>query len=353
MSNQDKSQKTQKPTPKRIKDFRKKGKVALSKDLSSVSLMLMGGAMGMAYSDGVMLSISNLMRSSLRAGPSEDIQRVFSAGIGTFITACWPVMLGCLVGVIAATMVQLGWPPAFKKIKFEPGKPFKMGGLKELISLKAAGGRVLKATAKAGLVMVVLALVIVAEYKTFLAAPTLEAIALGGTVFGAVGKLGFYSVLVLGALALIDFGFQKKKIMDEMMMSVQDLKDEHKKQEGDPQLKGKRKNKMRELAQRRVRSEVQRADVVIVNPTHYSVALRYDDSAGGAPRVVAKGKDELAAKIREFARQAGVPILERPPLTRLVYRLVPEGKEIPAELYQAVAEILAYVYRLKQPRRAV
>ncbi len=345
MSNQDKSQKTQKPTPKRIKEFRKKGKVALSKDLSSVSLMLMGGAMGLAYSDGIMLSVSNLMRSSLRAGPGEDLSRVFNAGVSTFITACWPVMLGGLVGVIAATMVQLGWPPAFKKLKFEPGKPFKMGGLKELISLKAAGGRVLKATAKAGLVMVVLMLVIVAEYKAFLAAPTLEAIALGGSVF--------YSILVLGSLALVDFGFQKKKIMDEMMMSVQDLKDEHKKQEGDPQLKGKRKQKMRELAQRRVKSEVQQADVVIVNPTHYSVALRYDDNSGGAPRVVAKGKDELAAKMREFARQAGVPILERPPLTRLIYRLVPEGKEIPADLYQAVAEILAYVYRLKQPRRAV
>ena len=345
MSNQDKSQKTQKPTPKRIKEFRKKGKVALSKDLSSVSLMLMGGAMGLAYSDGIMLSVSNLMRSSLRAGPGEDLSRVFNAGVSTFLTACWPVMLGGLVGVIAATMVQLGWPPAFKKLKFEPGKPFKMGGLKELISLKAAGGRVLKATAKAGLVMVVLMLVIVAEYKAFLAAPTLEAIALGGSVF--------YSILVLGSLALVDFGFQKKKIMDEMMMSVQDLKDEHKKQEGDPQLKGKRKQKMRELAQRRVKSEVQQADVVIVNPTHYSVALRYDDNSGGAPRVVAKGKDELAAKMREFARQAGVPILERPPLTRLIYRLVPEGKEIPADLYQAVAEILAYVYRLKQPRRAV
>ncbi|MCP4448392.1 MAG: EscU/YscU/HrcU family type III secretion system export apparatus switch protein [Myxococcales bacterium] len=353
MSNQDKSQKTQKPTPKRISEFRKKGKVAMSKDLSSVSLMLMGGALGLSYSDGITVAISSLMRSSLQAGPNEDVSRVFLAGVRTFFTACWPVMIGGLIGVIAATMMQLGWPPALKKLKFEPGKPFKMGGLKDLISLKAAGGRVLKATAKAGLVMVVLMLVIVGEYEAFIAAPTFEATALASTVFGAIGKLGFYSVLVLGALALIDFGFQKKKIMDEMMMSVQDLKDEHKKQEGDPLLRGKRKQKMRELAQRRVKSEVQGADVVIVNPTHYSIALRYDDKDGGAPRVVAKGKDELAAKMREFARQAGVPILERPSLTRLIYRLVPEGREIPAELYQAVAEILAYVYKLKLPRRAV
>ncbi len=352
MSQQDKSQKTQKPTPKRISEFRKKGKVAMSKDLSSAALMLVGGAMGLAFSDRATLSVSNLMRASLRAGPDEDVSRVIASGVSAFISSCWPVMLGATAGVIAATLLQLGWPPALKKLEFKPGKPFMLGGLKQLISLKAAGGRVLKATAKAGLVMVVLALVIVAEYRDFLAAPSLDAMSIGTAVFGAMGRLGFYSVLVLGTLALIDFGFQKKKLMDEMMMSVQDLKDEQKKQEGDPLLRGKRKQKMRELGQRRVQAAVQQADVVIVNPTHYSVALRYHDDKDGAPRVVAKGKDELAAKMREFARLAGVPIVERPPLTRLIYRLVPEGKEVPSELYQAVAEILAYVYRLKQPRSA-
>lgn len=352
MSQEDKSQKTQKPTPKRIKDFRKQGKVAMSKDLSSVSLMLVGGAMGLSFSEGAKVSLTRLMRTGLTAGSEIDVEVVLQTGLDAFLSACWPVMLGALIGLFAATGVQLGWPPALKKIEFKPGKPFTFGGLKQIISLKAAGGRVLKATAKAGLVMFVLALVIVKEYHDYRSEPALEALAIGETVFGAVGRLGFYSVLVLAVLALIDFGFQKKKIMDEMMMSVEDIKNEHKKQEGDPLMKGKRKQKMRELAQRRTKSEVERADVVIVNPTHYSVALRYDTDQGGAPRVVAKGKDELAAKIREFARKAGVPIVSRPPLTRLVYRLVPEGKEIPADLYQSVAEILAYVYRLRAPRRA-
>ncbi len=353
MSQDDKSQKTQKPTPKRIEEFRKQGKVAMSKDMSFVVLMIFGGSMGIAFSHGAKVSISNFMRTGLTSGVDGDPALVFQAGITTFLVATWPVMIGALFGVILSTGIQLGWPPAFKKIEFKPGKVVSPGSLKQILSPKSAGGRVLKATAKAGLVMVVLALVIRSEYEDFLEVPVFESLAIGDTLFEAVIRLGLYSVMVLGALAFIDVGFQKKKIMDDMMMSLDDIKKEHKKQEGDPLIKGKRRQKMREMASRRVRTEVEQADVIIVNPTHYSVALRYDSDGGGAPRVVAKGKDELAAKIREFARKAGVPIVTRPPLTRLIYRLVPEGSEIPADLYQAVAEILAYVYKLKQPRRAV
>ncbi|MBL4635579.1 MAG: EscU/YscU/HrcU family type III secretion system export apparatus switch protein [Kofleriaceae bacterium] len=352
MSQEDKSQKTQKPTPKRIQDFRKEGKIAMSKDLTFVMMMLLGGGMGMALADGPKLAVSNLMRMGLSSSPDADGNIVFQAGVSTLFTSCWPVMVGALLGVFLTTGMQLGWPPAFKKIQFKPGKVFAMSGLKELVSLKSAGGRVLKATAKSGLVMFVLALVIRAEYNDFLESPAMESLAIGDAVFGAVGRLGLYSIMVLGALAIIDFGFQKKKIMADMMMSMEDIKNEHKKQEGDPLMKGKRKQRMRELSSRRLQSEVQGADVVIVNPTHYSVALKYDSEGGGAPRVVAKGKDEIAAKIREFARKAGVPIVPRPPLTRLVYRLVPEGGEIPADLYQAVAEILAYVYKLR-PHRSI
>lgn len=350
MSQTDKSQKTQKPTDKRIREFRKEGKIALSKDLTSVSLMLFGGAMALSFSDRASQSVATLMRIGLSAGSDTDISVVYQAGQRAFVTACWPVMLGSLLGFLLATGVQLGWPPALKKISFKPGKALGMGAIKQVISPKAALGRMAKATAKAALVMAVLALVIRKEYQDFIAEPAMDPLAIGETLLGAIGSLGFYSVLVLGALALIDYGFQKKKIMTDMMMSMEDIKKEMKQSEGDPKIKGKRKQKMRELAQRRVQANVAGADVVIVNPSHYSVALRYGDQ-DGAPRVVAKGKDEAAAKIREFARKAGVPIVSRPPLTRLVYRLVPEGREIPPELYQAIAEILAYVFRLTPGRK--
>ena len=120
--------------------------------------------------------------------------------------------------------------------------------------------------------------------------------------------------------------------------------------EGDPMLKARRRRRMRELAKRRVIAETRKADVILVNPTHYAVALRYRAADGGAPRVVAKGTDELAARIREAARAAGVPVISRPPLARALWKLVPEGQEIPSQLYHAVAEVLAYIYRLRDRR---
>jgi flagellar biosynthesis protein FlhB len=136
-----------------------------------------------------------------------------------------------------------------------------------------------------------------------------------------------------------------------MMMSAEEIKYEHRQSEGDPQIKGARRRRMRELARRRLSSDVKKADVVLVNPTHVAVALRYDSDADGAPRVLAKGKGEVAEKIREMARKAGVPILSRPPLARLIYKLVPAGAEIPAGLYKAVAEVLAYIYALRARHR--
>ena len=206
MSQQDKAQKTQKPTPKRIEEFRKQGKVAMSKDLSSVSLMLLGGAMGLAFSASATGSISSMMRNSLMAGPDAELSLIAQNGLGAFVSSCWPVMVGSLAGVLIATGLQLGWPPALKKPEFKLGRPFTLPGLKQIFSIKQAGGRVLKATAKASLVMVVLAIVIYQEYQIFRAKPALEVMQIGEALFRAVGRLGFYSVLVLGTLALIDFG---------------------------------------------------------------------------------------------------------------------------------------------------
>lgn len=352
MSQQDKSQKTQKPTPKRIREFRKEGKIALSKDLTSTALMVVAGAMALAFAEQAGRSISSLMRVGLTAGQGTELPVVANVGIRALITSCWPTIVGGFLGFFVATGVQLGWPPAFKKIQFKPGKALSFSGIKQLLSIKAAGGRVLKASAKALLVIFVVALAIHEEYQAFLHHPPLEPLAMAQALLRGIGRLGVYSVAVLGVLAAIDFAMQKRKIMQDMMMSIEDVKKEMKQQDGDPKIKGRRRQKMRELAQRRVQAEVAGADVVIVNPTHYSVALRYDAAKEGAPRVVAKGKDEMAAKIREFARKAGVPILSRPPLTRLIYRLAPEGTEIPRELYQTVAEILAYVYRIAPHRRS-
>jgi len=153
---------------------------------------------------------------------------------------------------------------------------------------------------------------------------------------------------VLGALAAVDYYLARRRMAEQMRMSPDEVKREHREQEGDPMIRGRRKARMRELARRRIAAAVAKADVVVVNPTHYAVALRYDDKTDAAPVVVAKGVDEQAEKIREIARSNSVPVLSRPPLARALYKHVKEGRVVPANLYRAVAEVLAYVYRIRR-----
>ncbi|HET9626739.1 MAG TPA: EscU/YscU/HrcU family type III secretion system export apparatus switch protein, partial [Kofleriaceae bacterium] len=133
----------------------------------------------------------------------------------------------------------------------------------------------------------------------------------------------------------------------QMKMGADEIKREHREQDGDPMVKGRRRQRMREMAKRRMATAVKSADVIVVNPTHYAVALRYDEHKDAAPVVVAKGVDEQAAKIRELAREHGIPVLSRPPLARALHKHVKEGRAVPSNLYRAVAEVLAYVYRLR------
>jgi flagellar biosynthetic protein FlhB len=159
---------------------------------------------------------------------------------------------------------------------------------------------------------------------------------------------GFLMMLgVLAAWAMVDVPWQKKQFMDKLKMSKQEQKQEHKESEGNVEVKAKMKQKMREMARRRMMKAVPAADIVVMNPTHYAVALKYDQNAMGAPRVVAKGTDRLAMRIRDLARDAGVPVLEAPPLARALYTHVDIDGEVPAMLFAAVAQVLAWVYQLR------
>lgn len=148
-------------------------------------------------------------------------------------------------------------------------------------------------------------------------------------------------------IALLDFAYQKWKFRQDMMMTKQEVKDEYKNQEGDPQIKGKQRQRMREASQRRMMQQLPEADVVITNPTHFAVAIKYDPDRYDAPYVLAKGEDYLAQKIKEIAREHDIEIVENKPLARMLYANVDIGGLIPPELYQAVAEVLAFVYHLK------
>ena len=174
--------------------------------------------------------------------------------------------------------------------------------------------------------------------------PLLQALQL---IAETVTDLGIRVAIVYMVLAAADFAYQKIKFARDMRMSKQEIKDEYKQQEGDPQVKGKIRQKMREVSQRRMMQNLPQADVVITNPTHYAVAIKYDPQMADAPVVIAKGEDFLAARIKEVAKENHIEIVENKPLARMLYANVDVGAMVPPELYQAVAEVLAFVYHLQ------
>ena len=343
---QDQAQRTHKPTPKRIREFRKRGDVAISKEITTAATML-GGALGCAvvastWTDAVKAFIDN----SSRSGIDYDLSLLVAEGVRVFSIVFVPVVAGGFLGYTVAAAAQLGWPPSFKTPKLDFAKPFALSSIANILSPKAAAVRAFQSTAKVALVLLVLLLAIRGQLDAFMLSPSVEADGVLRRIGLAVAQLGIYAAVVFGVMAAFDFLLQKRRLMAKMRMTTEEIKREHKEQDGDPIIRGQRRKRMRTLAKRRL-AEVKSADVVLVNPTHYAVALRYRSETEQAPKVVAKGRGTLAENIRMIARKAGVPILSRPPLTRLLYRLVPEGSTIPSEVYKAVAEVLAYIYRLR------
>ena len=347
----DQSQKTHKPTPRRQAEFRKRGEIARSPELASTAALLGGIIMLIAYADASVSALSDLMRAaSAGLDTPEQMPGLGEAG-RVFSIAVAPAAVGGLLGYAVGTFVQLGWPPTFKKPGFDLAKVFAFEAIGQSLSPKAAAGRVFKAMVKAGAVTAVVVIALRIEMDRFLAAPALEAAGLGRQIAAGAARIALGATGALAVISIIDYFVARRRQLKKMMMSPDEIQREMREQEGDPQMRGRRRRRMRELARRRVAVNVKKADVVLVNPTEYAVALRYSADKDRAPRVLAKGRRVVAAHIRELARKAGIPILERPPLTRLIYKLVPEGREVPAQLYQAVAEVLAYVYRLRERRR--
>lgn len=339
---------THKPTPKRLRDFRKRGEIAQSRDLIS-SVTLLSGLLGMAF--GAASAWAALCAMTRAAAVGADTSELLATARHGFVSAVGPVLATSLAGCLLAGGVQLGWPPALRPLGFDIGRWFSFQGVIEVFSPRAMARRLLGAMAKVLVIGAVIAAVVASEVGdlAMMGDPRL----LPSRLASAGWKLALAAGLAFAALGAIDYFFARRRLTNKMMMSTDEIRREMRESDGDPMVKGQRRRRMRELAKRRIVAETRRADVVLVNPTHYAVALRYRAADGGAPRVVAKGTDEVAARIREAARSAGVPILSRPPLARALWKFCPEGKEIPAALYHAVAEVLAYVYRIRHQRRAM
>lgn len=336
--------KTQKATPKRVREFRKRGDIALSRDLVTAA-SLAGGFIGLvAYAGASSTAILDLTRQAMIAsGAGGDAAELRAAAVHGFVVGAGPALIGAALGSLAAILPQLGWPPATKSIGFDLSKLSPFGNLMNVFGLAGMARRTGAALGK----LVVIAAIVIMALRHNVVADNLEAPTLGAVAWSLVRRAMWLALGVLAAFGAIDYFLARRRIDAEMKMSMDEIKRDHREQDGDPMVKGKRRQRMREMAKRRMAAAVKTADVVVVNPTHYAVALRYDDKQDAAPIVVAKGVDEQAAKIRDLAREHGVPILSRPPLARALHKHVKEGRAVPANLYRAVAEVLAYVYRLR------
>lgn len=348
MSEENKDQKTHEPTPRRKEKARKDGDIPRSKDLTMWATVV-GGFVGAGsfgdFSMGILLAY---MQQRLSAIDTQVALPDLLEAFWMIVQASAPGALGAAAGWVVVTAVQLGWPPALTPPKFNIVKIITFSGAKQIFAPKEAAIRGGMAAAKVTLVLVAAAAAVHRDMDLIGSIPALAPGALADRLVPVVQRAVQYGAGVLAVLAAVDYWHQRRTAHQRLKMTPEEVKREMKQNEGDPMFKRKRRQRAQELARKpRPEFAVPTADVVIVNPTHYSVALRYDKGKESAPRVVAKGTDAVAAKIRELARQAGVPIVERPPLARLMHKLVPEGDVIPEDLYNAVAEVLAYVYRLR------
>ena len=344
-------EKTEEPTERRLEDSRKKGQTARSKELN-ILLSLMAAAIGMVFlGQYLMTDLHELLTQGLAFEPSRirNTDQMFEAIRGqaalglaaifpllallVFAAFLGPVALGGIVFSVEALAPKLEKISPIKGL----GRMFGVQSLMELI----------KALSKFLLVATVAILIISQSMNTIIGLGYMSlfsALASTGDLL-IWSFIGFSSVLIF--VASIDVPFQLWNHNKQLKMTLQEVKDEMKESEGRPEVKSQIRRMQRQLSEQRMMDSVPMADVIITNPTHYAVALKYDQEGIGAPRVVAKGQDFMAQKIREVAQANNVPIFEAPPLARALHGMVEIGHEIPGDLFKAVAQVLAYIFQLK------
>jgi flagellar biosynthetic protein FlhB len=344
-------EKTESATGRRLEQAREEGDVPRSRELATCTILLAAG-MGLWFSGGGMVKQLNHL---LTSGMSLDRAQVYDFNLLwqrlekdlIDVVLAFAPLAGLLVIVALASPLLIGgWLFSGKALQPNFARMNPLNGLGNLIS-KNALVELIKAVAKAGLVGVVAWMVISRQIEPMLGL-AVEPVKNGSAHMVSLLLTGFISIVSsLVVIALIDAPYQLWHYAEKLKMTKEEVKQEHKEAEGNPQIKAKIRQLQREMARRRMMTEIPKADVVVTNPTHFAVALKYADGKMRAPVVIAKGADDVAAKIREIAAENKVPMLEAPPLARALYKHTELGDEIPTALYTAVAEVLAYVFQLR------
>ncbi len=343
-------EKTEAPSPRRLEQAREEGQVPQSRELSTFLVTMAGIASLWMMGDWMAARMLALVRGAFafereRAFDPALMLDALRAELESALFMLMPLFVVLMVAAVAAPILLGGFVFAPKALGPNFGRLNPLQGIGRMFSLHGFAEMV-KAILKSLLVGSVAAAVLW-NNKEHLFDLMIEPLEVGMPDFA--DTVGFAALLIvssLGLLALIDVPFQLWQYHSRLRMTKDEVRRESKEQEGDPQIKGRIRAMQRDMARRRMMAQVPKADVVVTNPTHFSVALKYDAGRMGAPVVVAKGRGELALKIREIARESEVPLLEAPPLARALYAHCELDEAIPAALYTAVAEVMAYVYQL-------
>ena len=356
MAGQNAQEKTEQPTPKRLRDAREKGQVARSRELTTMGVLLASAAGILFIGGNIITGLLNMMGGAFRLNRTdlmdiENVPRIFEQAMIDSIWMLLPFFTIVVAAALLSPMALSGWSFSMQAIAFKWEKLDPVKGMARIFSWRGLM-ELLKALAKFSVVLVVALILLWHNVDLFLILGTED---IANSLSNAGSLLGWSFLALSSAMILIaafDVPFQLWDHNRQLKMTRQEVKDEYKETDGSPDLKRRIREVQMEMARRRMMQEVPKADVVITNPTHYAVALRYDQSRMSAPVVVAKGQDLIAQQIRNIAMSHDVPIMTAPPLARALYFSTELQQEIPSGLYMAVAQVLAYIFQLrKNPRK--
>jgi flagellar biosynthetic protein FlhB len=353
--NQDGTEKTEDASAKRLTDAREKGQVAKSQDLTTAGVLLIGGLIVYALGKAMVKKLQSFFSISFSNVGQFDftdanLSNYINSLIKTLAELLFPIMIVILVIVLATEISQVGLKFATKKFT-DPqtlAKPFKLfSGMKRIFFSVHSIIELLKGSLKILVLGGVAFFVIRENLERIISVVELPFINVAQTM----ADIGFEILTKVGGLYLViaagDFFYQKWKFKNDMKMTKQEVKEENKQQEGDQQIKARMRAMGRGMIRKKMMANVGTADVIITNPTHFAVAIKYEQGISSAPIVLAKGVDFLALKIKDIANENQIPIVEDPPLARTLYKLVEVEQEIPEVLFKAVAQVLAYVFQLR------
>jgi flagellar biosynthetic protein FlhB len=349
--------KTEAPTSRRLQESREEGNVVRSVDLTT-GVILVGSVLLLSlFGTQLLFQMKHILATMLHSSISDEPTSPADVGhlVVTTLARGGQMIAPIAIGIVGLTltigMLQSGFLLTGKPLMPQLSRlsPFK--GLQQIFSLRGAV-KLLMSLLKVGAVITAAAMYISDDLPRMLSLVRLSAEPLLAASADMIWWLALKVAILLLVLGIIDYAYQKWQFVSDLKMTKQEIKEEYKRMEGDPLIKQRRAKIARQLMLQRLKRDVPKAQVVISNPTHFAIALQYESGEMEAPKVVAKGADFLALRIRQLAMEHGIPIVQRPPLARALYKNVEVGQQIPAEHYSAVAEILAYVYRLSGRKSA-